>query len=97
MISITVKTKKYKPRVKANDLAVQSFSGKVTLYSITNKMSKSLGVLCLMASVLMMTSFQDSEALMPTSKCPKGSPRCPGNKRFLLNQAEKVTQMFTFI
>lgn len=63
-----------------------------------NGLSKSLGFLCLVTSVLWLTFYQDGEAVMPhQAGCPKGWGKCSGYKRVLLNRAKKVTKIITFI
>lgn len=63
-----------------------------------NGLSKSLGFLCLVTSVLLLTFCQNGEAVVPHQPgCPKGWGKCSGYKRIFLNREKKVTKIITFI
>lgn len=58
-----------------------------------NGLSKSLGFLYLVTSVLELTFYQDGEAVVPHQPgCPKGWGKCSGYKRIFLNREKKVVQ-----
>ena len=63
-----------------------------------NGLSKSLGFLCLVTSVLLLTFCQNGEAVVPHQPgCPKGWGKCSGYKHIFLNREKKVTKIITFI